>query len=206
MYGIRYRNRLLAEDTSGAPNLPRPQHKHVSHGARAHIGNWPILLPTLFITRPMDLQRECPKRKIPITSLSTELVLLIIDRIHPASHLDFACTSRQFCTYSFNVLKRHHEAFTKYRAVTLEISPAVIPTLLCSAFGYTAPISAWHVRSLEVWYDRGARTGWTQPSAQTQSDEDEVVFWQRGNLSTGRLKTIWSPWRMMKTRLSPYSD
>lgn len=94
-----------------------------------------------------------------ITNLSTELVYHVIDFLSPESHLDFACTCKRIAQCSSKVLKRHQEAYSKYR-VASDISPATIPTLLRSAFGRADPILAWHVRSLEIWYDRTSWRDW----------------------------------------------
>ncbi|KAH6868260.1 hypothetical protein BKA58DRAFT_412089 [Alternaria rosae] len=91
-----------------------------------------------------------------ITNLATELVHHIIDYIPPASQIDFAYTCKHLFACSTDVLKRHRDAYTKY-GVSSDIDPTTVPTLLRSAYGYCDPILAWHVRSLEVWYDR---TGW----------------------------------------------
>src|SRR5690242_1419732 len=94
-----------------------------------------------------------------ITNLSTELVYHIIDFLSPESHLDFACTCKRIAQCSSKVLERHQEAYSKYR-VASDISPATIPTLLRSAFGRADPILVWHVRSLEIWYDRTSWQDW----------------------------------------------
>ncbi|KAF2633469.1 hypothetical protein BU25DRAFT_453230 [Macroventuria anomochaeta] len=94
-----------------------------------------------------------------ITNLSTELVCLIIDFVPPESHLDFACTCKRIADCSSKVLKRHQEAYSKYR-VASDISPITIPTLLRSAFGRADPLLAWHVRSIEIWYDRTSWLDW----------------------------------------------
>ena len=94
-----------------------------------------------------------------ITGLSTDLIYLIIDFIPPESHLDFASTCRRIADCSSQILKRHQEAYSKYR-VTSDISPTTIPTLLRSAFGRADPVLAWHVRSIEIWYDRASWVDW----------------------------------------------
>ncbi|KAI3391483.1 hypothetical protein diail_7314 [Diaporthe ilicicola] len=89
-------------------------------------------------------------------ALLTELIDHIIDYIPYESQLDFACTCKRLADCSSRILKRHQDAFKKYR-VSSDISPVTIPTLLCSVFGRADRILAWHVRSIEIWYDR---TGW----------------------------------------------
>lgn len=94
-----------------------------------------------------------------IKALSTELVDNIIDYIPYESQLDFARTCKWLAQCSSRVLKRHQEAFRKYR-VASDISPATIPTLLRSVFGRADPILAWHVRSVEIWHDRASWLDW----------------------------------------------
>ena len=94
-----------------------------------------------------------------ITNLATELVHHIIDYIPPASQIDFAYTCKHLFACSADVLKRHRDAHTKY-CVSSDIDPTTVPTLLRSAYGYGDPIPAWHVRSLEVWYDRIGWDAW----------------------------------------------
>jgi hypothetical protein len=94
-----------------------------------------------------------------ITALSTDIIYSILDFIPYESHLDFACTCKMIADCSSNILKRHQEASKTYR-VASDISPTTIPTLLRSAFGCTDPILAWHVRSLEIWYDRTSWRDW----------------------------------------------
>ncbi|KAJ4990601.1 hypothetical protein SVAN01_03832 [Stagonosporopsis vannaccii] len=118
-----------------------------------------------------------------ITNLSTELVCHIIDFLPPESHLDFACTSKRIAYCSSNILKRHQEAYSKYR-IASDISPATIPTLLRSAFGRADPILVWHVRSLEIWYDRTSWQDWKPLCSDQQLHEeptnvDRIVWkWQ----------------------------
>ncbi len=94
-----------------------------------------------------------------LTNIATELVHHIIDYIPPASHFDFACTCKHLFACSTDILKRHHDAHAKYR-VSSDLHPATVPTLLRSAFGYGDPVPAWHVQSLEVWYDRKSWEEW----------------------------------------------
>lgn len=94
-----------------------------------------------------------------ITALSTELIQHIIDHIPYESQLDFARTCKRLAECSSWVLKRHQEVFKKYR-VASDISPVTIPTLLRSVFGRADPILAWHVRSIEIWYDRTSWLDW----------------------------------------------
>lgn len=108
-----------------------------------------------------------------ITSLSTELIYNIIDFIPPESHLDFACACKRIADCSSKILKRHQEAYSKYR-VTSDISPTTIPTLLRSAFGRADPTLVWHVRSLEIWYDRTSWRDW-KPLSFNHQVHDELI-------------------------------
>lgn len=111
-----------------------------------------------------------------ITTLSTELIDHIIDYIPYESQVDFARSCKRLADCSSRVLKRHQEAFKKYR-VASDISPVTIPTLLRSVFGRADPILAWHVRSIEIWYDRTSWLDWKslrfdQPLHEEDSDMD----------------------------------
>jgi hypothetical protein len=105
-------------------------------------------------TYAMDTDSSCC-----LTNIATELVHRIIDFVPPASQIDLAYTCKHLFACSADVLKRHHDAHIKY-GVSSDLDPATIPTLLRSAYGYGDPILAWHVRSLEVWYDRRGWETW----------------------------------------------
>jgi hypothetical protein len=94
-----------------------------------------------------------------ITDLSTELIYHILEFVPPESHLDFACTCKRIADCSSDVLRRHQDAYSKYR-VASDISPTTVPTLLRSIFGRDDPILAWHVRSIEIWDDRMKWSDW----------------------------------------------
>jgi hypothetical protein len=94
-----------------------------------------------------------------IISLAVELVHHILGFVPAASHLDFACTCKYLLSCSSDVLKRHQDAQTKY-GVSSDLDPLTVPTLLRSVSGYGDPIPAWHVRSLEIWYDRESWDEW----------------------------------------------
>lgn len=122
-----------------------------------------------------------------ITDLSIELIYHIIDVIPYESQLNFALTCKRLADFSSRVLKRHQDAFNKYR-VTSDIYPATIPTLLRSAFGRADPILAWHVRSIEIWYDRTSWADWKtlrfdHPLNEAATDVDSISWdWQDGEL------------------------
>ena len=119
-----------------------------------------------------------------ITSLSTELIYHIIDFVPPESHLDFACTCKRLAECSSKVLKRHQEAYSRYR-VSSDILPTTIPTLLRSVFARADPILAWHVRSLEIWYDRTSWLDWKPLDFDQQLHGEDMdldsVLWQWGD-------------------------
>lgn len=94
-----------------------------------------------------------------ITALSTDVIYYIVDFIPYESQLNFACTCRRIADCSSNMLKRHQEAFKKFR-VASDISPTTMPTLLRSVFGRSDPLISWHVRSIEIWYDRRSWLEW----------------------------------------------
>lgn len=108
-----------------------------------------------------------------ITDLSTELIYHVIDFIPYESQVDFALTCRRLADCSSKVLKRHQEAFKKYR-VASDFLPTTIPTLLRSVFGRADPIMAWHVRSIEVWYDRDSWLDWKPLSFDRPLHEDDM--------------------------------
>lgn len=122
-----------------------------------------------------------------ITALSTELVHHIIDHVPYESQLDFARTCKRLADCSSRVLERHQEAFKKYR-VASDVSPVTIPTLLRSVFGRADPILAWHVRSIEIWYDRTSWLDWKplrfdQPLHEGDMDIDSTSWnWQDDEL------------------------
>jgi hypothetical protein len=120
-----------------------------------------------------------------ITALSTELIYHIIDFIPYESQPVFARTCKRLAACSSPVLKRHQEAFKKYR-VASDISPATIPTLLRSVFGRADPILAWHVRSIEIWYDRTSWLDWKQ------LDFDQPLQQEAEITGTGLDMTSWS--------------
>jgi hypothetical protein len=106
-----------------------------------------------------------------ITTLATELIQHIIDCVPPESHLDFARTCKQLYACSSDVLKRHRDAHIKY-GVSADLDPTIIPTLLRSAFGYGDPVLAYHVQSLELWYDRTSWLHWKTLDFQTPIEQD----------------------------------
>lgn len=108
-----------------------------------------------------------------IANLSIELIYHIIDFIPPESHLDFACTCKKFASYSSKVLKRHQEAYSRYR-VASDLSPTTVPTLLRSIFGRADPLLAWHVRTIEVWYERTNWTEWKELRFDQVLHEDDM--------------------------------
>ncbi|KAI7778032.1 hypothetical protein LA080_002669 [Diaporthe eres] len=122
-----------------------------------------------------------------ITALSTELIDHIIDHIPYESQVDFACTCKRIADCSSRVLERHQEAFKKYR-VASDISPVTVPTLLRSVFGRADPILAWHVRSIEIWYDRTSWLDWKtlrfdQPLNEEETNVDSTSWkWQDDEL------------------------
>jgi hypothetical protein len=123
-------------------------------------GSFPLIssvssrLSNLETTRTKNDSSPCP-----ITSLAVELVHYIFNYVPPASHLDFACTCKYLLACSSDVLKRHQNAQTKY-GVSSDLDPVTIPTILRSVSGYGDPIPAWHVRSLEIWYERESWDEW----------------------------------------------
>jgi hypothetical protein len=108
-----------------------------------------------------------------ITDLSTELIYHVIDFIPYEFQVNFALTCKRLADCSSKVLKRHQEAFNKYRVVS-DILPTTVPTLLRSIFGRADPILAWHVRSLEVWYDRQSWLDWKPISFDQPLHEDDM--------------------------------
>lgn len=122
-----------------------------------------------------------------ITDLSIEVIYHIIDVIPYESQLNFALTCKRLADCSNRVLRRHQEAFKKYH-VASDISPATIPTLLRSVFGRADPILAWHVRSIEIWYDRKSWVDWEtlsfdHPLQQEPTGVDSISWnWQDGEL------------------------
>ncbi|KAJ8109954.1 hypothetical protein OPT61_g7073 [Boeremia exigua] len=108
-----------------------------------------------------------------ITSLPTDIIYRIIDFLPLESLVNFACMCKSIADSSSRILKRHQEAYSKYR-VASDISPATIPTLLRSAFGRADPLFIWHVRSIEIWYDRTSWSDWKPLSFDEQLQETSV--------------------------------
>lgn len=128
----------------------------------------------------MDLHTAEDLDRCYITQLSTEVVLQIIDFIPPASHLDFACSCKRILACSSDILERHRRAFTDYH-VSSDLNPETVPTLLRSAFGYSDPITAWHVRSFEIWYDRKSWEEWKTIKFELPPSDDgesEPLSWE----------------------------
>ncbi|KAF9697845.1 hypothetical protein EKO04_004173 [Ascochyta lentis] len=110
-----------------------------------------------------------------IVDFSNEVLCLIIDQLPFSSHFDFACTCKRLAVASQYVLRRHQEAYAKF-LVASDLDRTTVPLLLESAFG-TDKISAWHVRSFEVWRDRTSSDEWETYSLYTPVNFglDEIV-------------------------------
>lgn len=91
-----------------------------------------------------------------IQKLPFELIVRIIDFVHPATHLNFACACKRLAECSADILKRHQDAHTKYHVVS-DLLPSTVPDLI--RLVASDSIEAWHVRSFEVW---GARYQWNE--------------------------------------------
>jgi hypothetical protein len=139
------------------------------------LSSWTSSMASRPSTPPNDIKEDACF----ITNLATELIQHIIDFVPPASHLDLARTCKQIFACSSEVLKRHHDAHIRY-GVSSDLDPVSIPTLLRSAFGYGDPVLAYHVRALEIWYDRTSWQEWKTLDLQTPLDEDmetEPMAW-----------------------------
>lgn len=116
-----------------------------------------------------------------ITDLSTELIFHIIDFIPYESQVNFALTCKRLADCSSKILRRHQKAFKNYR-VASDVLPTTVPTLLRSVFGRADPILAWHVRSLEIWYDRESWLDWKPLSFERSRHEGDMdidsTLWQ----------------------------
>ncbi|KAM0327147.1 hypothetical protein ACHAQA_006278 [Verticillium albo-atrum] len=97
-------------------------------------------------------------RSATLTTLAPELIRRIIHFTEPTSHLDLACVCKALAHQCHYILQRHQNAHAKY-AVTSDLHPATVPTLLRSALGFGDPFLAWHVRTFEVW---GTRDSWKE--------------------------------------------
>ncbi|CAN9445769.1 unnamed protein product [Alternaria alternata] len=105
-------------------------------------------------------------------------VYLPNDNGEDESVLTARCTSHALIHHA-DIHSRHRDAQLKY-GVASDIDPATIPTLLRSAFGYGDPILAWHVRSLEVWYDRRGWDMWKTLDFETPVDQSmqSPIAWE----------------------------
>ncbi|KAH7145583.1 hypothetical protein B0J13DRAFT_323415 [Dactylonectria estremocensis] len=101
-------------------------------------------------------QHDGGGNRAPLTRLSTELILHIINYLDFISHADFAFTCKWIANCSHDLLLRHQDAHRKYKNLS-DLSPETVPTLLKSAIELRDPIPVWHVRSFDIW---GARQAW----------------------------------------------
>jgi hypothetical protein len=102
---------------------------------------------------------ESEKKRV-FDMVPTEIVYRIIELLHPSAHLNFACTCPWFLACSRKTLKAHKEACRLHR-ISSDLNPRGFAYLLASAVGYSNPIRAWHVRSLEIWMTRSKPEQWT---------------------------------------------
>ncbi|KAF6804409.1 hypothetical protein CSOJ01_10200 [Colletotrichum sojae] len=63
-----------------------------------------------------------------LNKLPPELVGRILDQADPADHLDFALACKRLAACSQHALRRHRDAYVKYRLCS-DISPETVPTL-----------------------------------------------------------------------------
>ncbi|KAF3003000.1 hypothetical protein E8E13_005601 [Curvularia kusanoi] len=125
-----------------------------------------------------------------ITALPIDIIYNILDFVPFESHFDFARTCKKIAESSSGILKRHQEAYSKYR-VASDISPTTVPTLLRSIFGRADPILAWHVRLIEVWHDRKSWSEWKN-----------LRFDQCPSCDQG----VCSPWKWQDDELDEYLE
>ncbi|KAF7551436.1 hypothetical protein G7Z17_g5022 [Cylindrodendrum hubeiense] len=102
------------------------------------------------------VQKDGDGSQVLLTTLPTEILDHIIKYVDLASHLDFACSCKVIANCAQPILKRHQDAYQKYRNLS-DLSPLTVPTLLRSVVEFADPISVWHVRSFDIW---GSRMGW----------------------------------------------
>ncbi|CAH0054238.1 unnamed protein product [Clonostachys solani] len=103
-----------------------------------------------------------------LSTLTPEILQLIIEHTHPSGHRPLAQTCSQ------HVLNLHRDAHRKFR-VTSDLDPIIVFNLLWSAFSHgVAHIDAWHVREFEVWGERDPAWG-EDSDAEPDADEASEV-------------------------------
>ncbi|KAL1600806.1 hypothetical protein SLS60_007194 [Paraconiothyrium brasiliense] len=90
---------------------------------------------------------------------------MVLEYLPFESHFAFARTCKRIADAARGVLERHQDAYRRF-GVASDRDPGTVPLLLRSAFGGDG-IDAWHVRSFEVWRDRGSWGEWQTFSLQT---------------------------------------
>lgn len=93
-----------------------------------------------------------------LLSLSNELLVLIAEEIHPATHLNFALASSRLYKSCQGLLSHHKKCADRY-GVQSDILPLTVPALLRTVL--SDPVAAWHIRSLEFWGHRRIYSHWT---------------------------------------------
>jgi hypothetical protein len=105
-----------------------------------------------------------------LIDLSAEIICMIIDELPLSSHFELACTCRILAAACQHVLRRHQDAHRRFQ-VASDLDPSTVPLLLQSVFGGDA-LTAWHVRSFEVWRDRTTWAEWVTYSLDAPCLED----------------------------------
>lgn len=135
--------------------------------------------PVKYIFRPTPASTAKSKMSAPsemqwtLEKFPMELIINIIDLLHPSAHLNFACTSKWFAACSRDALERHRQAKERYMASS-DLDPATLLFLLSSAAGFSDPIPAWHVRRFEVWVARMRAEDWRP--ARVSTDQTQMVY------------------------------
>ena len=86
--------------------------------------------------------------------LPAELVVRIIDFIHPSCHLSFALTCKLRHKFSEDILAYNREC-SKKNTTCSDLFPLNVPKLIRTIF--SDPVAAWQIRDLEFW---GMRPSW----------------------------------------------
>ncbi|KAM0269860.1 hypothetical protein ACHAQH_009611 [Verticillium albo-atrum] len=114
----------------------------------------------------MHLAQQGPR----LTTLPPELFRRIIHFIDssPPRIIDLALTCKALVHQTDYLLERHRNAHKRY-AVSSDLDPSTVPTLLLSALGFGDPVLIWHVRTFEVWGTRSFPKEWLPftPDAET---------------------------------------
>lgn len=141
-------------------------------------------------------QRPC------LSGLSYEVISLILYYIDdPLSQFNVALTCKHLAYQTGDILQRHQQLHEKH-AVSSDLDPSTVPTLLRSVLGISDPLMAWHVRTFEVWGPRDSWADWktfTPESDLLVPADGEPISW---DLTTEDRQLIFNQFWLLGERLA----